>query len=456
MRFRTWPVAALGLLSLLGLVIVSVLVASSRAQEIYAQLDQLNAHHREVDGELRRLRSDVQLAGIFMRDYLLDTEPGRGAEYRRRFAELRQNSYASVGKLRSLTSGRDGHDTKVSSLEAQLDAYWQAREPLFGWSLRERQTRSVAVLRGELLPQREAVFAIALQIEELNNANLAAQRAEVTRRQDAFRSDLHKLLWRSLFLGAIVALVAVTRLRVLERRSEQQRMIAEDAERQMRELSQQIVATQEEERKSLSRELHDQVGQTLTALRLELGRIDRVRSPSETAIGHAVAESRQLVDSVVRTVRDLSLGLRPSMLDDFGLQAALEWLVRDVARRHGGSVDLRIDGNLDGVPEQYRTSVYRIVQEALTNCVRHARADRLEVDVIRRWDSLEVSITDNGVGLEPSRARLGLGLRGIEDRAKELNGTLKISNPPGGGTTLSILLPLPPRPAEVTFARVAG
>ena len=97
MRFRTWPVAALGLLSLLGLVIVSVLVASSRAQEIYAQLDQLNAHHREVDGELRRLRSDVQLAGIFMRDYLLDTEPGRGAEYRRRFAELRQNSYASVG-----------------------------------------------------------------------------------------------------------------------------------------------------------------------------------------------------------------------------------------------------------------------------------------------------------------------------------------------------------------------
>jgi signal transduction histidine kinase len=456
MRLRTWPVAAVGLLSLLGLVVVSVLAASSRAQEIYSQLEQLNAHHREVDAELRRLRSDVQLAGIFMRDYLLDAEPGRGADYRRRLAELRRNSTTSVSRLRELTKDRAGHDTKVASLEAQLDAYWRARDPVFDWTPAERLNRSGGFLQREIFPQREAVFAIALQIEELNNANLVAQRAEVTRRQEAFRSDLHKLLWRSLFLGVLVALVAVTRLRVLERRSEQQRTVAEEAERHMRQLSQQIVATQEEERKSLSRELHDQVGQTLTALRLELGRIDRVRPPAETAIGNAVGECRQLVDNLVRTVRDLSLGLRPSMLDDFGLQAALEWLVRDVGRRHGGTVDLRIEGTLDGVPEQYRTSVYRIVQEALTNCVRHARADRLSVDVTRRWDSLEISITDNGVGLDPARARAGLGLRGIEERAKELNGTVRIVSPPGGGTTVAIVLPLPARPTEVTLARAAG
>ncbi len=456
MRFRTWPVAALGLLSLLGLVIGSVLAASSRAQEIYSQLDQLNAHHREVDAELRRLRSDVQLAGIFMRDYLLDAEPGRGVEYRRRLAELRQNSAASVARLRVLTTGRPGHDSNVSSLGAQLDAYWRARDPVFDWTPAERQNRSNGFLQREIFPQREAVFAIALQIEELNNANLVAQRAEVTRRQAAFRTDLHKLLWRSLFLGVLVAIVAVTRLRVLERRSEQQRTIAEDAERQMRKLSQQIVATQEEERKNLSRELHDQVGQTLTALRLELGRIDRVRPAGETSIGNAVGECRQLVDTLVRTVRDLSLGLRPSMLDDFGLQAALEWLVRDVTRRHGGTVDLKIEGTLDGVPEQYRTGVYRMIQEALTNCIRHARADRFTVTVARRWDALEVSVADNGVGLDPSRARAGLGLRGIEERAKELNGTVKILCPPSGGTTIAILLPLPARPTEVTLARAAG
>jgi signal transduction histidine kinase len=169
-----------------------------------------------------------------------------------------------------------------------------------------------------------------------------------------------------------------------------------------------------------------------------------------------VAECRQLVDSLVRTVRDLSLGLRPSMLDDFGLQAALEWLARDVARRHGGSVAVTVSGSLDGVPEHHRTCVYRIVQEALTNCTRHARANRVEVHVTRRWDSLEVLVADDGVGLEPSRARDGLGLRGIEERAKELNGTLKISSVAGGGTTLTVVLPLPARPTEVTLARAAG
>ena len=115
-----------------------------------------------------------------------------------------------------------------------------------------------------------------------------------------------------------------------------------------------------------------------------------------------------------------------------------------------------IDGTLDGVPEQYRTSVYRIVQEALTNCVRHARADRLTVTVARRLDALDISIADNGVGLDPDRARAGLGLRGIEERAKELNGTVKILCPPGGGTTVTIVLPLPARPTEVTLARAAG
>ena len=121
------------------------------------------------------------------------------------------------------------------------------------------------------MPRRDAVLAIAQEIEELNNANLAAQRAEVARRQAAFRTDLHRLLWQTLLLGLGVALTVVFRLRVLERRS---RRSAEAT--QMRQLSQQLVATQEEERKNLSRELHDHVAQVLTALRMELGRIERM------------------------------------------------------------------------------------------------------------------------------------------------------------------------------------
>jgi signal transduction histidine kinase len=462
MRFRTWPVAALGLGGLLLLIIVSVQAASSRAQEIYTQLDQLNLHHRDVETKLRRLRSDVHLSGIFMRDYLLDPERAHASDYQQRLAEFRRNNVATVAELRALMHGQSDGE-RLSRLDAKLDEYWEAFDPLFDWTPAEKVILSSGFLRREVLPRREAVLGIASEIEELNNANHAIQRAEVTRQYAMFRSDLHKLLWGSLLLGVIVALTAVIRLRILERHSEDQRAVARDAEEQMRKLSQQLVATQEEERKNLSRELHDHVGQVLTALRMELGRIDRLRTAVgrphplyDGRIAQAVAECRQLVDSVVRTVRDLALGLRPSMLDDLGLQPALEWHVRDFERRYGVPVELTVDGDFDRVPEQHRTCVYRVVQEALTNCIRHARAGKLSVTVKRDPDSLVVSVADDGVGMGQER-RSGFGLRGIEERVRELHGTLVIKTAPAAGTTLEITLPMVrDRSEETPRARAAG
>ena len=204
MRFKTWPVAALGLGSLLVLIAVSMLTASRRAQEIYAQLDQLNTHHHDVDAKLRRLRSDVNLSGIFVRDYLLDVARERAPEYR-----------AASGRVptrptwrRSPSSGRWPSRTpdQILSLQAKLDDYWETFDPLFDWTPAEKIFQSASFLRREVVPRREAVLAIAQEIEELNNANLAEQRAEVTRRQAAFRDDLLRLLWRSLLLGLVVAL----------------------------------------------------------------------------------------------------------------------------------------------------------------------------------------------------------------------------------------------------------
>ena len=183
------------------------------------------------------------------------------------------------------------------------------------------------------------------------------------------------------------------RLRVLERRSEEQRAIAEEAERQMRELSQRLVATQEEERKNLSRELHDHVGAGAHGLADGAGpdRADAGRRRTR-GIGPAVAECQQLVDSMFRTVRDLALGLRPSMLDDFGLQPALEWHVRDFTRRYGVDVELNMRRRFRRAAGRYRTCVYRAVQEALTNCVRHAKARSIEVSVTGHADRLDVSV----------------------------------------------------------------
>jgi signal transduction histidine kinase len=453
MRFKTWPVAALGLGSLLLLIVVSMLASSGKAQEIYTELDQLNTHHHNVDTKLRRLRSDVNLSGIFVRDYLLDVSREHAPEYRERLEEFRQSNRTTVAELRVLAQP---HAERIGNLEAQLDEYWQTFEPLFDWTATEKIFRSASFLRREVVPRREAALAIAQEIEELNNANLAAQRAEVTRRQAAFHDDLLRLLWQTVLLGVAVALIAVFRLRGLERRSDEQRAIAEEAERQMRQLSLQLVATQEEERKNLSRELHDHVAQVLTGLRMELGRIERTRAPADAHVGAAVAECKQLVDNMFRTVRDLALGLRPSMLDDFGLQPALEWHVRDCSSRYDVNVELNMDGDFDILPDRYRTCVYRAVQEALTNCVRHAQAHAINVSVTSHGDHLDMSVTDNGIGLDSARRGKGLGLRGIDERVKELHGAMMIGTLEGGGTRLAIRLPLPAHEVEAALARAAG
>lgn len=442
-RLKTWIVAALGLGCLVALTALSMQASSRRAQDIYGQLDQLNTHHRNVDVKLRALRSDVNLSGIFVRDYLLDVARERAPEYRERLATFRRTNMATLADLRRVVD----RDAEIGNLQSTLDAYWQALDPLFDWTPAEKIIRSAAFLRSDVVPRREAVLRIAQQIEELNNSNLAEQRAEVAQRYTALKADLDRLRWQTVLLGFTVALIVVLRLRFLERRSD-------GAEAQMRELSQQVVLAQEEERRRLSRELHDHVAQVLTGLRMELGRLERMSTAGVQLTG-VVAGCKQLVDELFGTVRGLALGLRPSMLDDFGLQAALEWHVRDFMRRYMLDVDLSIAGDVDALPDCYSTCVYRVIQEALTNCARHARASRVEVRLTTDDEYLHVRVADNGVGLQESRKQAGLGLRGIQERVKDLGGTVSLASK--GGTVVSADLPLPTHaPQEATLARAAG
>jgi signal transduction histidine kinase len=452
LRFRTWPVAALGLAGLLFLIVLSSLTLSRKAQEIYTKLDQLNTHHNNITVKLRRLRSDVHLSGIFLRDYLLDISRDNAPEYRAQLAELRRTNLATVSELRSLNADA----ARVESLIEQLDDYWGTFEPLFDWTSSEKVFKSAGFLRREVVPRREAILSITRDLEALSNAILDEQRAEVARQQNVFRVELQRLLWQTVLLGVIVAVAAVIRLRVVERRSDEQRSLAENAERQTRLLSHRLVAAQEDERKRLSRELHDHVAQVLTALRMELGRIERAGPLAAARASGAAMECRRLVDQLFKTVRDLAQGLRPSMLDDLGLKPALEWHVRDFTQRFDIAVELSVSEDLDGLSERHRTCVYRAVQEALTNCVRHAHATTVRIEVIRRGSEIGVTVRDDGIGFQPVQRYEGLGLRGIEERVNELHGQMRITSLPGGGATLCIDLPLPVDERREQLARAAG
>ena len=456
MHFRTWPVAALALGALLLLIVAAVLESSRRAQALFSRLDEVNARYHEVEGKLRRLRSDVNWSGIYVRDYLLDRNRERAPLYRRQIADYRRQNMVTFDELRAITGTDPATVQRLTTLRTGLIEYWGKPDPLFDWTPAEKLAESSRFLRDEVIPRRQAVLNLATEIEELNNATMASQRSEAQRQQDGLRRDLTTLLAFSLLLGVAVSLTTVIRLRRLERKSDEQRAAAEEAEGHMRQLSQQLVATQEAERTNLSRELHDHIGQMLTALRMELGGIDRLRDGQEQQIARAVGECRSLVDTMVRTVRDLALGLRPSMLDDFGLQPALEWHVRDFTRRYGLPVHLSVNGDLDRLPDRHRTCVYRVVQEALTNCVRHAAATSIRVTVTGHQEGLDVTVVDDGIGFDVERHKPGLGLRGIEERARELGGQVEIRSVKGAGTSLLIRLPFDAPAEEVPLARIAG
>jgi signal transduction histidine kinase len=446
-NLRTWPVVAIALSGLLLLVVLSILATRRKAQEIYTQLDELNMLHRDVEAKMRRLRSDVHLSGIFVRDYLLDTSHLAGPAYRERLMALRKTTTATIVELGPLIGGRES--ARLQSLKAKLEEYWQAFDPLFDWTPAQKTALSSVFLRQQVLPRRDAVLNIAQQIEEINTANMEDQRAQVALRERDLDVYVTRMLVGSLCLGILVAVAAVVRIRLLEKRSEEQHQVTERAEQEMRRLSHQLVRAQEEERKRLSRELHDEVGQMLTALRMEFGKAERVRSSADGVFAACIAECKRLTDSMVRTVRNLSMGLRPAMLDDLGLGPALDWHARDFLRRYNVPVNLTLHGDLDSLPEPHRTCVYRVVQEALTNCARHARAGRIDVAVEGGDELLRLEIRDDGVGIQDSSARReGVGLVGIEERVREIRGRAVVLSPPGGGTTLRVEIPLPKPVAE--------
>ncbi len=197
----------------------------------------------------------------------------------------------------------------------------------------------------------------------------------------------------------------------------------------------------EEERKQISRELHDSVGQLLTANGLQLRALkaspllpEKMRSDLE--------ETCRLNAEALRQVRDLAMGLRPAMLDDVSLVAALEWQARQFSRQTGISALVEASGDSSGLPEALRVCIYRCVQEALTNCAKHARAKNVRILLSVSNTVVDVAIEDDGIGLgQDSRAR-GLGLVGMRERVAGVHGSFSVGTRNQGGTALALRIPV--------------
>ncbi|MBI5880478.1 MAG: ATP-binding protein [Chloroflexi bacterium] len=218
--------------------------------------------------------------------------------------------------------------------------------------------------------------------------------------------------------------------------------------RQMRRLSAAILRAQEDERQRVARELHDETAQALTSLLVRLRLLERAADPAE-AQAH-LQELRQLTAQALDEVRRVALELRPKILDDLGLGAALAWRVDELNALHGARATLQISGSEARLPREVELVFYRVAQEGLTNAVRHAQANQIKLALKREGGRLSLVVEDNGrgfdVGAMLAQPGRGLGLLGMKERLALIGGEMTIESRPGGGTRLMASTPLTPAP----------
>lgn len=271
----------------------------------------------------------------------------------------------------------------------------------------------------------------------LHNGEVLGVMSVYSRQQDYFTSDRLQILQSFANLTA----VALAKSRLFER---------------LQLLSQQLVEAQEAERRRIARELHDEIGQTLTAVKINLQAMQR-RS-GVLNLTDFLQESLDIVEQAIQQVRNLSLDLRPSLLDDLGLVATLRWYLDRQARWAGLSAQLTVTPPDLQLPANLETVCFRLVQEALTNALRHAQAQTIRVDLQQHDKELQLVIGDDGLGfeVEPTLKRIaygkGLGLVGMQERVSLLGGRFELESAPGQGTQIRVFLPLPPAWAEDRLA----
>ncbi len=429
--FRLWPLVTFSFAVIVVLVAVFAWSLSRKAFAIDQQAGSAHQQYQHADDAITNIRADVYRAALLSHDIPSSERP---PELRDQLASIREDSETEANRLDNLLKASQ-HDS-VQSLKRLLHSFWRSLEVPTKGLEDFGSAGSNADKRQDL---RDAVLNIAEQIDALNEASIHDQEAETSDNRQALRRFALRSTILLVALSVCVALASIMYLARLEHRSEMERCRLEATEGELRHLSQQLVKAQEEERKSISRELHDEVGQLLTGLRMELGTLSSNAEP--TIFAERLDSVKGLAEGALRAVRNLALLLRPSMLDDLGLGPAVQWQAKEFSRRLKIPISVDIDGALVDLQETYRICLYRIVQEALTNITRHAHASTVSIKLAHNRHSVEATIRDDGQGFEQRRGK-GLGLVGMEERVRTLHGALTIKSAPGAGTEVCATLPL--------------
>jgi signal transduction histidine kinase len=428
-----------GLLLIMGLAGIDALLV---LRQFRRNDEQIRSRYLFQNHVLNEIRSDVYVSGTYVRDYLLEPDPERAEGYRNNLEDVRKHMESALELYgRQVTAAEVQH---YSALRTELTSYWEILAPVFRWTPEERRRSGYIFSRDEVLPRRQNMLEIADRIAAFNEQQLTAGNDQVVSLLFHFQTRLLGTLVAALVLGLGMAFFSTRKILRLEDQARLRYEEAAEARSQLKDLSARLVQAQETERRALSRELHDEVGQSLSAVLVELRNLSSgltIRS-EEQSLSH-VETVKGLVENTVGVVRNMALLLRPSMLDDLGLIPALKWQARESSKRTSMDVTVATELDSDDLPDEYKTCIYRVVQEALHNCARHSHATTVRIRVEQKENCLMLVIQDDGQGFDVEQMK-GLGLLGIQERVTRLGGKSSVHSQPGGGTILSVELPFTP------------
>jgi signal transduction histidine kinase len=415
-----------------------------RMAEVERQATAINARYRHAQELLSTVRSQVLLGSVYVRDALLDPDPTTASDYRDRL----EDSYKTVDQaLRQYEPVLDSkaERERVARLRAEVSDFRQTMLDVLATDATQWRTEARTRLRTRVMVKRQVVIGLSEQTQALNRSAFIQQQSAVAAIYGVTQRRILQSLSAALVTGFGIALFATLYAGRLEDRIRRQRAKDIQNARELQHLSARLLKAQEDERRTIARELHDEVGQALTAIKVELvvaqHAIDAAGGPAT-----ALEDVRSIADGVLHTVRDLSHLLHPALLDDLGLAAATEWYLKGFGKRHSLRTDLLHDGMDERLAPETEAAAYRIIQEALTNAAKHAEARSCRVYLQRLTNTLLVTIEDDGVGFDPAvtpstAGTRGLGLVGIRERAAQLHGTVRLESVLGKGTRLTIEVP---------------
>jgi signal transduction histidine kinase len=388
--------------------------------------------NRKDSLQLLRIQNDLNLLAVAMRDMIGNDEPYPLTAWSAQFQRIRTDLDDAMRREAAFAPA--GRTTEQSaSLSGSLTQFWDAVDRVFAVAGAGNEKDAKAQIQLTLQARQEALSTTVARLLVQNSENEEQAEQHIVEIYDRVQRQVY------VFLAATLAAILLTGFSMIRWNRQLFARMAELSERRS-ELAQKLIATQESTLRYISRELHDEFGQILTAMGSMLGRAG-TQAPEGSSLRNDLEEVQQIAQDTLDRVRSLSQALHPVMLDEAGLEATLDWYIPTVERQTGIAISYEKQGVPFAVDSNAAVQIYRVLQEAVNNVARHSEAKQAWVRLRFRPATLELEVEDHGAGFSGRPAKQGIGLVAMRERSELMGGRIVFSTPASGGTLLHLTVP---------------